>query len=149
MTRYSFLPLLLALITPTAWSLEALEGWMRALPPGQPTGAAYMTLRNTGSAPVVVVGASSPAAQRVEIHQSSQVDGMWRMVRLQNLEIAPGATVTLAPGGTHLMLFGLKASPRPGDGVSLNLELAGGDTLAVDITVLAPGSDTSDTHHHH
>ena len=119
---------------------------MRAMPPGQPTAAAYATLRNDGDAPERVIGASSPLAKTVEIHESSQVDGMWRMRRLPALELPPGGQVQLSPGGVHLMLFGLAAPLREGDRVPLQLQLDSGETLDIEIEVRAMDAGS---HHHH
>jgi copper(I)-binding protein len=130
-----------------AWALEAGDGWMRAMPPGQPTAAAYLSLRNTGEEPVRLVAASAPFARRVEIHESSQVDGMWRMRQLDSLVVPAGGSVTLAPGGVHLMLFGLTQQIRDGDSLTITLELDSGASLPVTIEVGPPGG--SGSHHRH
>ena len=130
----------------SAWSVEISDGWMRAMPPGQPTAAAYVTLLNDGAEPLQLVGGSSTAAESVEIHESSQVDGMWRMRRLQALELPPGETVTLSPGGIHLMLFGMQRPLREGDILKLSLQFDSGETREVVIDVRATGGTS---HHHH
>lgn len=126
-------------------AVEITDGWMRALPPGQPTAAAYLTVNNPDTVTVRLVAARSEVAERVEIHRSSQVEGMWRMRRIDGLDIPAGGTVTLAPGGTHLMLMGLARPLREGESLSILLEFDSGQTLPATIVVQAPGS----AHHHH
>ena len=98
--------------------------WVRALPPTQPNTAAYLTLENTGPGAVEIVSAKSNRAERVEFHTTREVDGFVRMEQLSTLEIAAGESLVLAPGGTHLMLLGLSAMPRPGESVQICLALA-------------------------
>ena len=120
--------------------LEVREAWLRALPPGQPTAAVYLTVHNRGAEPARLTGALTDWAERSELHESRQVDGSWRMGSLEYLAIPAGSAVALEPGGVHLMLFGLRRSPRPGDTLGLTLSFAGGETLAVEARVLAPGA---------
>lgn len=125
-----------------------LEGaWVRALPPGQPTTAAYLQLRNNGSASVTVTGATVAGAGRVEIHHSREVDGLLRMEPLSTLEVVAGQSVELAPGGTHLMLFDLDAMPREGETRRLCLELAGAEPVCTEAPVRKSAGD--DHRHHH
>lgn len=102
------------------------NAWVRALPPSQSTTAGYLTVVNQGSTAIAIVGASSNIAAKVELHRTRTVDGMMSMEQVQGLAVAPGERVQLAPGGTHLMLFGLKYMPAPGDDVRLCLQLASG-----------------------
>ena len=128
-------------------ALQVSQAWLRAMPPGQPNGAAYMTLTNRGEQALTIVAMSSPLAQRVEIHESRLQDGMWRMQALAGLLLAAGQTEVLAPGGKHLMLFGLKHSPQEGEEVQFELTLQGGERVLVKAQVrgLAAGGG----HHQH
>ena len=68
------------------------------------------TIENKGTAPDRLVGAQSAAAQKVEIHEMKMDGNVMRMRELEKgLEIPAGGSVTLAPGGYHLMLQQLKA----------------------------------------
>ena len=135
------------LIAPRAWSVEIEEAWMRAMPPGQPTAAAYLTLYNPGDAPAILVAASSPLAARVEVHRSSQIDGMWRMRRLDKLEIPPGSRVTMGPGDVHLMLFEVSRSLREGESLPVTLQFDDGESASVEAEVRQ--LDAGGAHHHH
>ena len=50
----------------SAWAVDVQQAWMRAMPPGQPTAAAYLELVNPGNSPVRLVAASCPLAKSVE-----------------------------------------------------------------------------------
>lgn len=148
--------LVAALLSPAAvaeqdTALEIENAWVRALPPFQPNTAAYLSLVNRGDVAVAIVGASSNAAEKVELHTTRKVDGLMRMEQLQALAVAPGERVELAPGGMHLMLFGLAYRPVPGDDIRLCLQLVSGDEVctvaAVRMSADLPG--TTDHQHHH
>ena len=128
----------------------SLKGaWVRALPPTQPNTAAYLTIDNTGADAVEVVAAKSAIADRVEFHTTREVDGYMRMEQLATLKVAPGQSLALAPGGTHLMLLGLSAMPSPGDSVELCLTLATGPEICTDAPVRKDAGNDSHQHHHH
>ncbi len=147
MNFFRFLPLIAVFSALPCWALEVSDGWMRAMPPGQPTGAAYMTISNSSDATVALVAASTPLAGSVEIHRSVQEDGMWSMRRLAAVAIPAGGSVELAPGGIHLMLFNMQQALREGDGLPLTLEFDNGETVELDIEVRAIGAGTGHKHH--
>ena len=118
--------------------LIALQAWIRATP-GSDVAAAYLTLHNTGTGARVVTGVRSPLAGRAMIHESTVVNGLATMRARERLRIGAGETLRLAPGGLHVMLMGLKRPLKVGEEVPLVLELEGGDALAVNARVRAPG----------
>src|SRR5471032_1665160 len=82
----------------------------RATPGGAQVGAGYMTITNKGMAADRLVSASSPAAAKVQIHEMSMQDNVMKMRELTGgLQIEAGKTVSLSPGGYHLMMIELKA----------------------------------------
>jgi periplasmic copper chaperone A len=111
-------------------ALSVQDAWVRATP-GSDVAAAYLTLHNTGSAPVVVLGVRSPNAAQAMIHETTLANGQSSMRPHEQLRVAAGATVHLAPGGLHIMLYMLKHPLVPGDEVPLVLLLEGGGTLEV------------------
>jgi copper(I)-binding protein len=145
----SFLPLVAVFLHFSAISAESGQAWMRAMPPGQPTAAAYVTIGNPGDTAIRVVAGSSPLAESVEIHESSQEQGVWRMRRLPTLEVPPGGEIVLEPGGIHIMLFGIRQPLKAGDTVPLVLETDAGETLEFEIEVRAMGSGSQHHHQHH
>jgi len=107
-----------------AWSVETLqmrEAYVREMPPGQSTSAAFMKLVNTSNRPVAIVAVTSDGAGQTEIHRSHQVDGMMQMERVMRLEIPAHGQQIFAPGGYHLMLINLKRSFRAGDKINITL----------------------------
>lgn len=100
-----------------------------------PVGVGYLSIVNNGKVADALVGASSPAAASVQIHQSITVDNMARMRPLSAVEIAPGATVNIEPGGIHLMLMGLKAPLQAGQSVPLTLEFRTAGKITVELSV--------------
>ena len=74
-----------------------------------------MTIINTGTEPDRLIGGSTPAAGKFEIHEMTMDGGVMKMRPLPNgLEIKPGQTVEFKPGSYHLMFVGLKAAVREG-----------------------------------
>jgi copper(I)-binding protein len=118
--------------------LSAQDAWIRATP-GVDVAAAYLTLHNGGTQPVVVSAVRSPAAQAAMIHETALVNGQSTMRAHEPLRIAPGETVRFAPGGLHIMLHMLKRPLAAGDEVPLTLLLAGGDSVTVMARVRALG----------
>ncbi|HEY6131702.1 MAG TPA: copper chaperone PCu(A)C [Halioglobus sp.] len=119
--------------------LRLEDVWIRALPASQPNTAGYLTLVNEGETAIAVVGASSNVAAKVELHRTTKVDGLMRMEQLQGVAVAPGDKVELAPGGTHLMLLGLRYMPAPGDDVRLCVQLASGTEVCAAAEVRKSG----------
>ncbi|TCO71878.1 copper chaperone PCu(A)C [Chromatocurvus halotolerans] len=122
--------------------------WVRAMPTAQSMTAGYLTLENDGDRPITVIGASSDASPRVEIHTTVRREGMQRMQQVETLEVAPGERVELAPGGYHLMLRDMPRMPAAGDHVELCLELDRTGPACVTAVVSRDGPATATRHHH-
>lgn len=112
------------------------NAWIR--PPmgtGLPA-AGYLTITGAPGTADALLGASSPLATSVEVHETmADASGMTGMRPVSRLEIAAGATVRLEPGGHHLMLFGLTGTPAVGETVELTLtfETAGEVTVMAEV----------------
>jgi copper(I)-binding protein len=84
--------------------------WSRATPPNAPSGGGFLTITNTGDTPDRLIAVATPEAGKAEIHEMKVADGVMTMRPLENgIEIPARGTVTLAPGGVHLMFMELKA----------------------------------------
>ncbi len=116
------------------------EAWVRAPAPGQSVVGAYMSL--TSRSRVSLVAAESPDAGRVELHTMSMRDGVMRMRPLERLDLPPRKTVSLKPGGHHLMLIDLKRTLQAGERVALSLTVQNAEgvksVVRVDAEVRAP-----------
>ncbi len=102
-----------------AGRLEVDGGWIRAAPPNAMMLAAYGTLRNAGDGPVIFSGAQSADFADVSLHETVEQNGIERMRALGRVVLAPGETMTLAPGGRHLMLMQPKRVLHVGDAVEI------------------------------
>lgn len=120
-----------ALAAPTvtaAWSRPAVQG---------ATGAGFMTLSSAKAD--ALVGVETPVAASVQMHQSMMHDGMAMMMAAPSIPIPAGGTVTLAPGGYHLMLLQLRKALNVGDRVPATLTFASGAKVKATLVVgLAP-----------
>ena len=86
------------------------DAWIRAPIGSQTVTAGYCDISNHTQAEVVVTGLSDPTgARRIEMHETVQDDGRAKMRLLPQLTIPPGQTLSLRPGGKHLMLFDMDA----------------------------------------
>jgi hypothetical protein len=110
---------LLSLRAACACDLQVQSGWIRAAPPGAGTLAAYATLKNTGAKTMAITKISTDAAAMAMLHETTVKNGISEMRMLPSVTIAVGATLTLAPGGKHLMLTGLKRLPKVGEHVTI------------------------------
>ena len=120
--------------------VEVSRAWARATAPGQETGGVFLTIRNRGGSSDRLVGGSSSAAQSVEIHTMSMDGAVMRMRRQQAVDIPARGSVELAPGGTHLMLVGLKAPLNQGKSVPVSLEFEKAGLKTVEVRVRAISS---------
>lgn len=92
--------------------------WSRATPGGARVASGYMRITNTGAEPDRLVGGSTVAAERFEVHRSTVANGVARMEPVAGgLEIGPGQTVELKPGSLHAMLVNLRQPLKQGETV--------------------------------
>lgn len=103
-------------------ALVVEDAWVRAMPPTQRMTAAYMTLRNTGDAPVVVESVRSEGTGQASLHATRRDGDRVRMEAIDQLTVDPGASVELAPGGLHVMLMGMAKMPAAGEALELCLQ---------------------------
>ena len=107
--------------------------WVRGTVQGQTAAGAYMLLKSAEGA--TVVGAESPAAGIVEIHEMRMEGNTMRMRGVEQLELPPGRGVELKPGGYHVMLMDLKAPLKKGETVPIRLKVRGksGQTQSIEV----------------
>ncbi len=141
-TPRAFLPSALLLCAPALSAAECLprieQGWVRPPPVAMPMMAGFMRIENPCDAPIAIVAASSPSFAEVSIHETREVDGVNRMREVERLDIAPGKSIELAPGGLHLMLYRPQAALAEGQRVPVVLTLADGRSIGADLQVRPP-----------
>jgi hypothetical protein len=130
-----------ALAQPKPAAPHVQDSWVR-LPAvaGRPA-AGYFTLHGTRQ-PDALIGASSPRAERVEIHSMTMTDGVMRMRKESSIPVPAGSEVRFAPGGNHLMLFGLADGIRPGQAIPVTLSFQSGTTATVQAEARSPAAPT-------
>jgi len=128
----------LALAGASTSTIVVSDVWSR---PATGTAVIYATFHNTGSRPDRLIGATTPVATAVELHQSAETKmsgmsmgnmsmgnmpmgtSMMSMKSVSAIPIAAGGTTKLAPGGYHLMLD-LRHDLKPGETIALRLHFA-------------------------
>ncbi|WP_062313299.1 copper chaperone PCu(A)C [Demequina rhizosphaerae] len=110
-------------------SLTVEDPWVKTVESGMT--AAFATLTNTTDADLTVVAASSDAAPMIELHEV--VDGDMQE-KDGGFTVPAGETLTLQPGGYHLMLMGVEEPIVAGDEVAFTLELEDGSTVGFTAT---------------
>ena len=123
-----------------AGALSVEGAWVRAIP-GAAVAAAYMTLHNGSRQPVRVIGVRSAVAGHAMIHETRLENGVSTMRPHEPLEIAPGTSVALRPGGLHVMLHDLAHPLAVDEQVPLELLLEGGGRVEVRARVRPPGAE--------
>jgi len=113
------------------------EPWVRATVAGQKATGAFMTLKT--NADWRLIAADSSIAGVTQVHQMSMKGGVMRMSEVEGgLALPAGETVTLKPGGYHIMLMDLKQPVQAGDAVDLTLTLRATDGRQHTVSVQAP-----------
>jgi copper(I)-binding protein len=126
-----------------AGSLVISQPWSRATAGGAKVGAGYMTITNTGTEPDRLIGGSLPQAGKFEVHEMSMENNVMKMRPISGgLEIKPGQTVKLAPGGYHVMFMQLKKPLKQGEVLKgeLIFEKAGKVPIEYKVGAIAAGA---------
>jgi hypothetical protein len=108
--------------TPT---VDVKDAWVRATVAQQKSTGAFMQL--TAKTDTQLVEARSAAAGVVEVHEMAMDNNVMKMRKVAGLPLPAGQTVTLKPGGYHVMLMDLKGQVKEGDLVPVTLVFAGKD----------------------
>ena len=110
-----------AAATSPAAGLTVSGAWARATADPARGSAAYLTIANPTAQADTLTSVASPIAS-VEMHQTmTDASGMTGMSPVQSIAVPAGGTVTLEPGGYHLMLMNLTKPLAAGDTIELDL----------------------------
>lgn len=114
------------------------NAWVRAVPPGSPATAAYMTIVNTGDTPLILTGGTAAIAKMVRpmITVKKTVNGkeVIGMELVESLKIPAGGKAILKPGGDHIMIMEMSEHPAPGSTLKLTLRFEPGN-LGVELNL--------------
>ncbi len=124
-----------------AGDLHIVHPWSRATPGGSKIAGSYLVIKNQGGSADRLVGATTRAAGRVEIHEMAMTGSVMTMRALpRGLDLPAGQEVKLEPGGFHIMFMELKAPLKEGDKVPVTLEFQRAGKVEVTFNVEAIGA---------
>lgn len=129
---------------PSGSVIEVTDAWARPSPMVATAGAVYMLITNRGDQDdaLLAVSIADDVAGKVELHESRAVEPgeatgdmaggdmgttdstmapMMEMVPVDRIEVPAGGTVSLQPGGYHVMLLDLVSPLDEGDQLELTL----------------------------
>ncbi|MBU3020097.1 copper chaperone PCu(A)C [Paraglaciecola agarilytica] len=124
--------------------LHVTQAKIRLLPPSVPNTSAYFEIENSGENDVTLVGGKADIANKVELHNHIMSGDVMRMEKQSAVIIPAGKTITFAPGGLHMMIFGLKQPLKKEQIVPLALMTIDGQQIKFDAHVVSPNQ-----HRHH
>lgn len=123
--------------------------WTRATPQGARVAGGFMKITNTGREADRLTGGSFPLAARFEVHEMAVANGVMTMRELTTgLEIGPGQTVELKPGGYHVMFMDLREQLREGRPIKGTLVFEKAGTVEVEYRIAPIGARASGSHAH-
>ena len=157
MTR-SFLALLAAGLFSTSAlaQVTVTDPWVRATVPQQKSAGAFMRVQSAAN--LRLVGVSTPAAGRAELHEMAMENNTMRMRQVDGIDLPAGQAVNLASGGYHVMFFDLKRQLKEGETVPVTLVVQDGAKKRSSVTVeaqvrpltyVAPKATHAAGHHGH
>jgi copper(I)-binding protein len=121
-------------------TIDISRPWARAASATDLQAAGFLTLVNKGGEADRLIAASSPLAEKIEIHGIRVVGPGIAMRPLEKgVGLPPATTITLKPRGYHLLLQGLKAPLAKGQRVPVTLSFENAGPRQVELTVEAEG----------
>ena len=125
------------------------NAYVRGMPPGQTTTAAFGTLHNALDKPLTLKKMHTDVADKVEMHSHSMANGVMQMREIKPFQLAAGETVVFAPGGKHIMLIGLKKTLHEGEKIRLEMCFEEEVCSAFDVPVVSVLNEEAADHAHH
>lgn len=119
----------------TVGSMTIDSPWSRATVAGIPNGVAYFVVQNNGDVDDRLLSASSPVADKAELHTHLRDGEVVRMRQVDDIAVPAGKSVALEPGGLHVMLMGLKEPLHQGNKFPLTLEFEQAGSVTVEVMV--------------
>ena len=118
-------------------TVAVMNAWVRGTDAGAKANAGYMTLINLADSELRLIAVSSPAFDRVEMHEMAVENGMMKMRELDDVAIPPNGQVRFAPGGQHLMMHGPAGGHlKLGQTLDMTLEFDNGQQQTVTVKVI-------------
>jgi periplasmic copper chaperone A len=147
MRMLAFALLLVARVADAQLSID--QAWARATAPGAPVAGGYMTIRNKSAAPDRLVGASSAAAARVELHVHIKEGEVMKMRQVRAYDVPANGSFELKPGGAHLMFVQIARPFKEGDKIPVKLRFEKAGEVSVEFAVGRIGDTAPPAAHKH
>lgn len=130
-------------VVATIGDIDVSGVFSRATLPNAPVAGGFLTLANTGTSDDRLISASAPIAAIVQLHEMTMDGDIMKMRELPDGIVVPaGQTVTLQPGGLHLMFMQLREPLVEGTTIPLTLTFERAGTITVDMGVAGFAADT-------
>lgn len=127
--------------------LDVSDAWAAATPNGATVAAGYLNIVNNTDAADTLIAVSSPRAPRVEVHEMAMEGDVMRMRQVERLDVAAGQSVSLAPGGYHLMFMDISAPFVAGESVPIALTFEHAGVIEVELPVRERQAGGGDMNH--
>ncbi|MDO9227004.1 MAG: copper chaperone PCu(A)C [Pseudomonadota bacterium] len=127
-------------------SVKVENAWVRATAPGQQVAGGFMNL--TADADMTLLGGVSPVSKAFELHIMKMENGVMEMRQMKEIALPKGKTVSLEPGGLHVMFIGLRGQIKPGQKVPMTLIVKAADGKEQKLVVAAEARKAGGGHHH-
>jgi periplasmic copper chaperone A len=121
-------------------TLTIQDVWARSEGAGH-NSAAYLQITNNTDQDDRLLGAESTIAGSTEIHAVVSHDNVMKMEEVDEITIPAGETISLEPGGYHVMFFDLRQDLEVAEEIEFTLifERAGEVTVTAEIREHTPG----------
>jgi copper(I)-binding protein len=121
--------------------VEITKAWLRATPPSAMAAGGYLVITNNTDNDDTLIGVEFSQAGKSEIHEMRMNDGVMEMrPHKQGIKIPAGETITLKPGGFHLMFMGMKSQLKDGQNYRVKLTFIHSGAMEIDFPVLSMGN---------
>lgn len=131
MKRYIYLLCGLLFTLPARADVVVSDVYIPVMPPASDVFSAYMTITNSGDSERSLVAVESPLFGAVHLHQTVIANGTSSMNARHSLIIGAGETVTLEPGGMHIMLMMPNSVVQAGAVIPLMLSFEDGEQIQI------------------
>ena len=122
--------------------------WTRATASGQKVAAGYLDIVNAGKVADRVIGASTPAAERIELHVVGLEGEVMRMREVKSFEVPAGGRMELKPRGPHMMIMGIKRAFRKDERIPVTLRFEKAGDVAIELLVSGIDTPAEGEHKH-
>lgn len=127
----------LGFVLPAFAEITVEDAYARSASPMAKSGAAFMLIHNSGETADRLIGASSDAAARTELHTHlDDGNGVMRMVHVEEgFELPADGMISMKRGGKHVMLMGLNGPMAAGETVTITLTFEQAGDVVVEVPV--------------